>query len=152
MRAIAVFVAALLAGCATSTPDAPATDGDEFQIRATVLAVYNVISGPAGRRDWRRFEALFTPGGRIVLAGGMTVLTPKEYGERSTPRFNEKGWFEHPVATQVQRNGDIAQVWSAFEGRESSNQEQPSVRGVMSVQLVRVGNEWKVQSILRERE
>jgi len=152
MRVIAVMLAVCLAGCATSAPDLPQTDGDEFAIRATVLAVYNVLSGPAGRRDWNRFEALFAPGARIVLADGRTVLTTKEYVERFTPQFNAKGSFEHPVATQVQRSGDIAQVWSAFEGRETSSQEKPGARGVMSFQLVRIGSEWKVQSILREQE
>jgi len=145
-----LLLAALLAGCA-STPATPPVGSDEFQIEATVLAVYNVLSGPAGRRDWRQFEGLFAPEGRIVIAG-TEPLTPKQYAERFTPKFNAAGWFERPVATRVVRYGDIAQVWSTFEGRAASNQEQPTARGVTGVQLVRIGDAWKVQSLVRQEE
>lgn len=145
-----LLVATTLAGCA-SAPPAPPVDSDEFQVRTTVLAVHNVLSGPAGRRDWRQFEALFTPDARIVIAG-TEPMTTKQFVERFTPKFNEAGWFERPVATRVERYGDIAQVWSTFEGREASNQERPSRRGVVGVQLVRTGDAWKVQSIVRQEE
>ena len=158
MRTIcALLLAALLGACATAPP-APLSDSDEFQIEATVLAVYNVVSGPAGRRDWRQFEALFAPEARIVVAAvkdgvpGTVVMTTKEYVERSTPGFNEKGWFERPVATRVLRYGNIAHVWSTYEGREASNQEQASVRGINSFELVRIGTEGKVQSLVWQKE
>jgi hypothetical protein len=161
MKTLAAFLLlATLAGCA-STGDAPQAvqaDSDEFQIETTVLAVYNVISGPAGRRDWNRFEALFAPDARMVVSGEAdgapktTVLTPKDYIARSTPVFNEKGWFERPVATRILRYGNIAQVWSTYEGRQASGDEKPSVRGVNSIQLVRIGNEWKVQSLVWQQE
>ena len=150
MRKLAI-VALMLTACATTTaPDVSQTDSDEFAIRATVLAVHNVISGPAGRRDWKVFQELFAANAQIIERG--TVMTPKEYSEKSTPVFNEKSWFEHPVSTQVQRSGGIAHVWSSYEGREKSNDAQPSARGVVSFQLVRVGDAWKVQSMLREQQ
>jgi hypothetical protein len=154
MRTIAACVlVATLTGCA-SAPAAAPVDDEGFQIKAAVLAVYNVISGPAGRRDWKRFEALFAPDARMVIAsdGGTTVLTTKDYIERSTPSFNEKGWFERPVATRVLRYGNIAHVWSTYEGREASNDEKPLARGINSLELVRIGGEWKVQLILWQKE
>ncbi len=151
MRSVAaVLLAAILTGCA-SAPDGPPVGSDEFQIEATVLAVYNVLSGPAGRRDWRQFEALFAPEARIVIAG-TGAMTTKEYVERFTPKFNAAGWFEHPVATRVLRYGDVAQVWSTYEGREASNQERASARGIIGFQLVRIGDAWKVQSLVRQDE
>jgi DNA topoisomerase-1 len=70
-----------LAACATTTSTAPATtaDNDEFDIKATVLAAYNVISGPAGRRDWNRFKDLFAPGGQVIhmmADGSFKTMTP----------------------------------------------------------------------------
>jgi hypothetical protein len=161
MRVVAAAVlAALFVACA-SVPDAPPpmpTEGDEFQITTTVLAFYNVVSGPAGRRDWRVFEELFAPDARMVVSvmkdGSPTavVMTPKEYAERSTPNFNQRGWFEHPVATRVLRFGDIAHVWSTYEAREASNQDKPTARGINSFQLVRIGGQWKLQSVVWQKE
>jgi hypothetical protein len=151
MRQIALLlVAAALAGCATTAPPAP-VEGDDFQIRATVLAVYNVVSGPAGRRDWNRFEELFAPSGRLVDATA-TALTTKEYVELTKPKLNEQSLFERPVDTKVDLAGNIAHVWSRYEARATSNQEQPSSRGVDSFELVRIGNDWKVLSRLRQPE
>lgn len=160
MRKLLIFLLiGVFAGCAstsdTSTAaSAPAPGSDEFAIETTVLAVFNVISGPAGRRDWDRFEELFAPGARIMVteASGTTVMTTKEYIAQATPKFNAGSWFAHPIAPRIDRSGDIAHVWSAYEGREKANQEQPSERGFSSIQMVRVGSEWKVQSILWQRD
>jgi len=153
---IAGLLAALALACATTRDAAPPppVGSDEFDIQATVLAVYNVISGPAGRRDWKVFEALFAPEARMVVAAadGVRVMTPKEYVERATPRFNEKGFFERPVATRIVRYGNIAHVWSTYESRETSTQEKPMARGINSFQMVRVGSAWKVQSIVWQQE
>lgn len=158
MRSIAVLLlAATLAGCA-SAPPAPRPDSDEFQIEATVLAVYNVISGPAGRRDWDRFEALFAPGARMTVARevegapGAVVMTTKEYVERATPTFNAKGFFEKPVANRTLVYGNIAHVWSTYETRDAASDEKPTARGINSFQLVRISGEWKVLSILWQKE
>lgn len=153
-----LLLLAIVTGCASTTDAAPPKSGDDFAIETTVLAVYNVISGPAGRRDWNRFEALFAPDAHMVIskvadgAPVTVVLTPKQYIERTTPIFNEKGFCERPIATRVLHYGNIAQVWSTYEGREASNQEKPTLRGINSFQLVRIGSEWKVQSILWEQE
>ena len=159
MRTLAVLLLSLsLWSCAstgTTGTTAASPESDEFQIEATVLAVYNVISGPAGRRDWNRFEALFAPGAQMVIAGttdGPAVLTPKEYATRNTPIFTEKGWFAHPVATRTMRYGDIAHVWSTYEGRAAASDEKPLARGINSFQLVRIGGQWKVQSLVWQQE
>ncbi|HWS72707.1 MAG TPA: DUF4440 domain-containing protein [Thermoanaerobaculia bacterium] len=152
----AVLLAAMLGACATTASDAPPSapvEGDEFQIRATVLAVYNVLSGPAGRRDWDRFEALFAPGARIVTIGADGVpstATPKEYAAAMTPAFNAAAWFQRPAETRVQHEGSVAQVWSAYELRDAASQEQPSGRGVASFAFVRIGGEWKVESLISQ--
>lgn len=159
MKAIAaVLLAATLAGCASTTPAGPPSGSEEFQIEATVLAVYNVISGPAGRRDWKVFEALFAPDARMVVstmkdgAPATVVLTTKDYIERTTPKFNEKGFFERPVATRTLRYGNIANVWSTYEAREAANDAKPFLRGINSFTLVKIGNDWKVQAIVWQAE
>lgn len=160
--AAALLLTAFLAGCA-STDDVARHDNfapgsPEFDIQSTVYAVYNVLSGPAGRRDWDRFEELFAPSAVIVSSSSrdgareLTRSSTKEFVEHWKPIFNEKGWFERPVAMRIERYGDIAQVWSTYEGRETSNQEKPSARGIDSFQMVRIGSDWKVQSLVWQEE
>ena len=141
----------LLAACASAPR---AADPDDFQIETTVLAVYNVISGPAGRRDWDRFEALFAPEARMVVVGenGPTPMTTKQYIERAKPNFDAKGWFERPIPTRIVRYGNIAHVWSTYEGREHASDDKPMARGINSIEMVKIGGEWKVQSLVWEKE
>src|ERR1700741_5646352 len=46
----------------------PAKAGDVKSIDSILAAVYDVISGPAGDRDWNRFRSLFVPEGRLPSA------------------------------------------------------------------------------------
>jgi len=155
-----LLLVATLFSCATTSdtqPAAPRTDSPEFQIQATVLAVYNVVSGPAGRRDWDRFEALFAPGARLVLASpdgtsAPLVMTAREYVDRFKPKYNETGFFQRPAGSRVLQAGNIAQVWSSWEKRATASQEQAGSRGVDSFQLVRIGADWKVLSYVSQAE
>ena len=143
-------VAAALLLCTTCASTQPAPPAEEQEINATVLAVYNVISGPAGRRDWDRFTPLFAPGARLIH--GEKVMTPDEFAKASQPYLAEHGFFERPVANSIQRYGNIAHVWSPYESRNKSDDEKPFKRGVNSFQLVRVGGQWKILTILWPQE
>ena len=137
----------------------PKSSPDQFAIEATVLAVYNVISGPAGRRDWDRFEALFAPGARLISTkrgegGAITanVMTPEEYKTKASVYFNEHGFFERPANNRTEIFADIAHVFSTYESRHASSDDRPFARGINSFQLVRIGGEWKVLTIFWEEE
>ena len=54
MKLLLAAALLLCTACASVPPPAPPPEVEE--INATVLAAYNAISGPAGRRDWDRFE------------------------------------------------------------------------------------------------
>src|SRR2546421_5867141 len=49
---------------ANATP--AAKPGDVDSLEHILAAVYDVISGPPGTRDWDRFRSLFYPGARLV--------------------------------------------------------------------------------------
>ncbi|MEA2164213.1 MAG: hypothetical protein QOK37_2340 [Thermoanaerobaculia bacterium] len=162
MRNCALLTLLFLAasGCASMKPSEvrPQPGSDAFAIESTVLAVYNVISGPAGRRDWDRFEALFAPGARLIstkrVNGAITanVMTPKEYAEKAGAYFKEHGFFERPVHNSEDRFGDIAHVFSTYESRHESADDKAFARGINSFQLVKIGEDWKVLTILWEEE
>jgi len=73
------------------TADAPvppaANPADVASIDAIIASVYDVISGPAGKkRDWDRMRSLFVPGARLIPTGprqaggyGSRVLTIDDY-------------------------------------------------------------------------
>jgi hypothetical protein len=160
MKKLAVIILiAASAFAASPKAAAPKPGSDQFAIESTVLAVYNVISGPAGRRDWDRFDALFAPGARLISTkrgedGAITanVMTPKEYATKAGAYFTDHAFFEHPVNTHVDIFSDIAHVFTTYESRHASADEKPFARGINSFQLVRIGGEWKVLTIFWEEE
>ena len=162
MKATAFVLATMIlaSGCAATAPApaAPRTDTDEFQIESTVIAMYNVISGPAGRHDWNRFKELFAPDARLIATRvkddvvTTTVRTPDEFAKTSQEYLTDHGFFEWPVSTKVDRFRDIAHVWSAYESRHASGDAQPFVRGINSVQLVRSDGQWRILTVQWEDE
>ncbi len=56
---------------AAPTPAAPAANpADVASVDSIIAAVYDVISGPAGKkRDWDRMKSLFLPGARLIPTG-----------------------------------------------------------------------------------
>ncbi len=86
-------------------PAPPAANpADVDSIDAILAAVYDVISGPAGKkRDWDRMRSLFLPGARLIPTGprptggyGSRVLTVDEYIARASGFFS--AWHQqHPV-------------------------------------------------------
>src|SRR5258708_38751768 len=58
---------ATAAPAAAAIPAANPKDVDT--IDAIMAALYNVISGPAGERDWNRVRSLFLPEARMGAAG-----------------------------------------------------------------------------------
>jgi hypothetical protein len=152
MKHLRVCAIILLAACSTATVTTAPQPSDDLDIKATVLATYNVISGPAGRRDWDRFKELFVPGARILHVGpdgSAMVATPDDFETIAKPMFDQAGVFAHPVSTQVQRNGNLATVLSAFESRHASTDAAPFEKGVDAFELLRVKDQWKIVSITR---
>jgi hypothetical protein len=142
----------LLAACATPQPPLPATipAGPELDIAATVLAAYNVVSGPAGRRDWDRFKELFAPNAHIVLNGAS--MTPDEFQKSVNDELQKNPLFEQPVATRIDRAGGVAQVWTRYESRRAAMDDVPFAHGVRAFQLIRIGEEWRIVSMLMQPE
>ncbi len=137
-------------------PEAKPADVDS--IGSILNALYDVISGPAGPRDWDRFNSLFIPEAHLIFTGkkldGTPVhlaLTPKQYQDRSGAFFLKEGFFENSVANRIDRFGQVAQVFSTYESRHEKGAE-PFARGINSIQLMNDGKRWWVVSILWDSE
>jgi hypothetical protein len=124
-----------------------------------LAALYDVISGPAGKRDWDRFRSLFYPGARLMPSGkdpqgvlGVRVLTPDDYVTRGQSYFDKEGFFERSVANRMEIWDHIAQVWSTYESRHAKDDAKPFARGINSLQLFNDGKRWWVLSVYWEAE
>ncbi|HEV2081367.1 MAG TPA: hypothetical protein VGR32_02830 [Brevundimonas sp.] len=153
--ALALPAAAQTAPAATQPAAAlPAPNpADVESLDGIMAALYDVISGPAGPRDWDRFNGLFLPGAVMGGAGpardGVSRLRvggTADYARNSGAYFMDHAFFEKEVGRKVQEWGPLTQVLSAYETRETA--DGPVVQsGVNSVTLFHDGRRWWISSI-----
>jgi len=131
---------------------------DVKSIDSILAAVYNVISGPAGERDWNRFRSLFLPGAALTSAekdrDGSIRVRPRSvegYVTGAGAYFAQHGFFESPIVSRVQTFGNVAQVFCSYESRGAAS-EAPFARGINSFQLAYDGKRWWIVSILWDEE
>ena len=123
-----------------------------------LAAVYSVISGPAGERDWNRFRSLFLPGATLTSAGkdrqGNIHVRPRtveQYVTGAGGYFDQHGFFESPIVSRVQTFGNIAHILCSYESRNAVG-EAPFARGINSFELAYDGKRWWIVSILWDEE
>ena len=129
---------------------------DVNSLDSILKAVYDVISGPAGDRDWNRFRSLFVPEARLTSAtrnkDGSIFLTDVEgYVRGAGGYFKTHAFYESAIANRVEKFGNIAQVFSSYASRNAPS-EKPFARGVNSIQLFHDCARWWVISILWDEE
>ena len=145
---------------AKAEPRPEAAPADVESIDAIVLAVYDVISGPAGeKRNWDRMRSLFIDGARLIPTGrrqdgkgGHRVMTVDDYITGSGSWLEENGFFETEVSRRTDRFGNIAQVFTTYESRRAADDAAPFMRGINSFQLWNDGDRWWVVTIFWENE
>ena len=145
----------------TEIPAPPAANpADVNSMDSIIGAIYDVISGPAGKkRDWDRMRSLFMPGARLIPTSprqtggyGSRTLTVDEYIARAEPFFEKEGFFEKEAARQTEMFGQIAHVFSTYESRHSADDAKPFQRGINSIQLMNDGKRWWVVTIFWQGE
>jgi len=143
------------------TPTTPAANpADVATMDSIIAAVYDVISGPAGKkRDWDRMRSLFLPGARLIPTGarpngayGSRVVTVDEYIERSSRFFEKEGFYEREAARITEQFGQIAHVFSTYESRHAPEDAKPFQRGINSIQLMNDGKRWWIVTIFWQGE
>jgi len=144
----------------TPTPAAPAANpADVATMDAIVGALYTVISGPAGPRDWNRFRSLFAPGARLIANGirpsgevVSRVMTPDDYAARNGPFFEKNGFVEREISRRTERFGMIAHLFSTYESRHTAEDAKPFARGINSIQLLNDGKRWWIVTVFWQAE
>ena len=132
---------------AVATPTAAPADVES--IDAIIKATYDVISGPAGARDWNRFYSLFWPGakmGAAVPGDRFQDFTPQQYARMNSPLFAQNGFYEQELGRQVQPFGNVATVASAYQFRFTPDGKVEQ-RGVNYLTLVKSGGRWWIANL-----
>src|SRR5438105_314490 len=127
----------------TSAKAPSARPEDVKSIDDILAALYGVISGPAGERDWDRFRSLFLPQARLTAAtknaDGTSRIRPmgvEDYAKGAGDYFLQHAFYESPIVNRVQTFGNVTQVFSSYESRRALR-EAPFARGINSIQLQR---------------
>ncbi|MFW6084930.1 MAG: hypothetical protein ACODAA_06940 [Gemmatimonadota bacterium] len=144
---------------------------DVASIDAIVAALYDAVSfKPGASPDWKRFEALFHPDGRLVppRTPGVEVedrgeaadterllpaLDVVEFAENSSRFIEEsgiraRGFHEREVGRRVERFGAVAHVMSAYESRFADGDADPIARGVNTIQLLHDRGRWWILGVV----
>src|SRR6266404_2813869 len=138
---------------------AAANPADVATMDSTIAALYDVISGPAGKRNWDRFRSLFAPGARLIANGVRPtgeivsrVMTVEDYAQRNGPFFEKNGFFEREAARHTDEFANIAQVFSSYESRHAKDEEKPFQRGINSIQIMNDGKRWWIVTVFWQGE
>lgn len=142
---------------ATNIPAAAPKDVES--IDAIVAALYDVISGPAGKtRDWNRMRSLFVPDAKLMPTGkrpsgevAMRMLGVNDFIATSGPLMTEKGFTERELARREEKFGHIAHVFSTYEGVMEKDDTVHLV-GINSIQLMNDGTRWWIVSVFWEAQ
>jgi len=148
-----VFTAAELAA------KVPAAKPEDVKSMDAILgAIYEVISGPTGERDWKRFRSLFLPQARFTQVatgpdGSKVVITwnVDEFVLDAGEVFSKEPFYEKAIVNRSESFGNVTQLFSSYASRHSPT-DKPFERGINSIQLLNDGTRWWVLSILWDTE
>ena len=146
---------------AAAPPKAPEVSAaDVASVDSIIDALYDVISGPAGKsRDWQRMRSLFAPGARLVRIspnpqGGFwsRTLSVEDYISSADSFFKANGFLEKEVHRQTESFGHLVEIFSTYESRHAPDDRKLFARGINSIQLMNDGQRWWVVTIMWEEE
>jgi len=142
-------------GQKTDAPKPAANPADVSSMNAIISALYDVISGPAGKkRDWDRMRSLFIPGARLIPSGkrpngevSHRVVDVEGYISASAPFLEKEGFYEREISRRVEEWSNIAHVFSTYDSKHNESDPKPFARGINSIQLLNDGKRWWIVTI-----
>lgn len=129
-------------------------------IGAVVDEMYDMISGPAGPRDWSRQRKVFHPDARQMRTGvdeqgspWIKIMSPAQYEADVAPFFATTPFYEVEIARRIDVLGNMAHVWSLYEARNAPDDATPERRGINSIQLYNDPERgWSIMSMIWDNE
>jgi len=131
-----------------------ANTADVSEIDQVIKALYDVISGPAGPRDWSRFRSLFHPDAFMAAFNAKRELrkfSPAQYAQNNGPFFLKNSFSEKEIGRKVNQFGNVAQVFTAYEFNAGTTPPM-NQRGINSIELIKEKGRWFIMSITWDDE
>lgn len=133
---------------------------EDEKIGAIIDEMYDMISGPAGPRDWSRQAKCFHRGARQMRTGvdesgkpWIKIMSLDDYRENTAPFFAANNFFEVEIGRRIDVFGNMSHVWSAYEARNALGDAKPERRGINSIQLYRdETGQWRIMSMIWDNE
>jgi len=133
---------------------------DPTDIVSVVDAMYAMVSGPAGPRDFSRQREIFHPEARQMRTGidasgkpWVKIMSIDDYRADTAAFFAANAFYEIETARRIDRLGNMAHVWSVYEARVHPDDAAPERRGVNSIQLFRdERGHWRIISMIWDNE
>ncbi len=125
---------------------------DVSSIDAIVNSLYNVISGPAGDRNWERFNSLFLPEATMGAASQtpkgnqFKTFTPAEYQRNNAPFFMQSAFYESEMKRIVTQFGNIASVESSYQYKTEADGPAKQ-KGINYITLVNADGRWWIANL-----
>ena len=128
-------------------------------ITTIITAVYDLISGPAGERNWTKFKFLCLPNASFVSTK-QTLEGKQEYFQGNIddyiklidPVLKKSDYYENEVERNVQTSDNIANVFSSFESTLFTTTGIVNQRGTNSFQLIYKNERWWIANVLWKNE
>ncbi len=143
----------------TDNPSRPADPADVNSIDAIIRAVYDAVSfTDANGPDGARLASLLTPVAKLtkVMPELLSEATVPEYVARVKAWVESSGchgFIERELFRRTEVYGGIAHVFSSYEGRVLTGDEDSVIeRGINSIQLRHDGTRWWILGILWTEE
>jgi hypothetical protein len=125
---------------------------------AIIKAMYETISGPAGKRNWHREKSLFLEGARLIPIGKrvhkdgeLQIMSIDEWIEDAKDYLAENDFYEVEIMRQISRYGNIVQAFSTYETRNGTD-SAPFARGINSIQLLKKDGRWWIVTVMWDNE
>jgi len=137
---------------AAAVPVASAADVSE--IDGIIKALYDVISGPAGPRDWGRFRSLFHKDAYMAAFNAKKELrkfSPAQYVQNNGPFFMKNSFNEKELGRTVNQFGTVAQVFTSYEFTAGTT-PPATKRGINSIELIKEKGRWFIMSVTWDEE
>jgi hypothetical protein len=122
-------------------------------------ALYEVISAPAGERNWDRVRPLYHTAARMVRTGVnddaspiARVMSLDDYIDNVEELLTGVAFRETELSHDARIFGNVAQLASVYEFHWHSRTGKREGRGVNFFTLIFDGDRWQIMSIVWDNE